>query len=204
VKCEQSVKKAHSKQIYCMQSWRDEKGDFFLATGSSEKSIKIWRLNGDQWQKEVELQGPSSSVRSLCFLRRHKLLVSASVNQMVTCWDLQRREKLWTQTFPKTLTCVVADGAEQLLATGCEYGNVYFLEAENGERITMFECEGSKVRHLDVMKRLGKGREVKSLAFSPGDVRLAVGEFKVKREIERGKPSSDERRMGRLRLEGEE
>jgi len=105
----------------------------------------------------------------LCLLRHRSVLLAASQDGTIVGWNLQSWDEVWKKSLEGALHCLAVDKAEQLLAVGCDNGNVELLDAANGEKISVLE--GNK-----------SGRSVAALAFSPDALQLAVGEFSVRME----------------------
>eukprot|EP00835_Amoeboradix_gromovi_P004487 NODE_352_length_10276_cov_0.244178.p3 type:complete len:356 gc:universal NODE_352_length_10276_cov_0.244178:1133-66(-) len=57
----------------------------FFATGSTDKLIKIWTLQGNL---KLSLTGHVASIRDLCISQQHPYLYSASEDKTIRCWDL--------------------------------------------------------------------------------------------------------------------
>ena len=59
----------------------------WFATGSADRTIKIWDLASGQLR--LTLTGHIHTVRGLCISHRHPYLFSAGEDKMVKCWDLE-------------------------------------------------------------------------------------------------------------------
>jgi pleiotropic regulator 1 len=68
----------------------------FFATGSADRTIKIWNLPkacaGADDALQLTLTGHISAVRGLAFSDRHPYLFSAGEDKMVKCWDLETNQ----------------------------------------------------------------------------------------------------------------
>ena len=68
-----------------------------FATGSTDRTIKIWNLpaasaGNEQNALQLTLTGHISSVRGLAFSDRHPYLFSAAEDKTVKCWDLETNQ----------------------------------------------------------------------------------------------------------------
>jgi pleiotropic regulator 1 len=67
-----------------------------LATGSADRTIKIWNLPkataGAEDALQITLTGHISAVRGLAFSERHPYLFSAGEDKTVKCWDLETNQ----------------------------------------------------------------------------------------------------------------
>ena len=68
----------------------------FLATGSADRTIKLWNFAaasvGDERSLQLTLTGHISSVRGLAFSDRLAYLFSAGEDKQVKCWDLETNQ----------------------------------------------------------------------------------------------------------------
>ncbi|KAM3103583.1 toll/interleukin-1 receptor domain-containing protein [Phormidesmis sp. 146-12] len=78
--------KGHSERVYSVSFSPDGK---MIATGSEDKTVKLWDLQGRQLQT---LKGHSGGVRSVSFSPDGKTLATGSNDNTVKLWDLQGRE----------------------------------------------------------------------------------------------------------------
>ncbi|VEU21311.1 DEKNAAC102686 [Brettanomyces naardenensis] len=67
----------------------DPQNEFF-ATGSSDRTIKIWNLASGQLQ--LTLTGHIMAVRGLVISDRHPYMFSCSEDKTVKCWDLEKNK----------------------------------------------------------------------------------------------------------------
>ena len=72
----------HARQVYGIAFSPDDK---LLATGSSDKTIRVWQLADKQFQ---ELKGHTSDVYRIAFSPDQKHLASVSQDGSVLVWDL--------------------------------------------------------------------------------------------------------------------
>ena len=59
----------------------------FFATGSADRTIKIWDLV--QGKLKLTLTGHINTVRGLVISERHPYLFSCGEDKQVKCWDLE-------------------------------------------------------------------------------------------------------------------
>ena len=75
----------------------DPTNDMF-ATGSADRTIKIWDLAkasvGASDALKLTLTGHISPVRGLAFSERHPYLFSCGEDKMVKCWDLETNQQI--------------------------------------------------------------------------------------------------------------
>ncbi|KAH0137907.1 WD40 repeat-like protein, partial [Aureobasidium melanogenum] len=64
-----------------------EPGNQYFATGSGDRTIKIWDLASGTLK--LTLTGHISTVRGLAFSPRHPYLFSCAEDKKVKCWDLE-------------------------------------------------------------------------------------------------------------------
>lgn len=67
-----------------------EPGNEWFATGSADRTVKIWDLASGQLK--LTLTGHVHTVRSLAVSPRHPYLFSAGEDKMVKCWDLEQNK----------------------------------------------------------------------------------------------------------------
>ena len=106
-----------------------------VASSSSDKSLRIWSVHGDEAFCELLLQGHSDSVRALAVLRDGRL-VSASDDTTMRIWRLgdggaggQRGEaeaecEAVVEGHPKPVTALMVMTADDTVFSGCKDGTI--------------------------------------------------------------------------------
>eukprot|EP01031_Cornospumella_fuschlensis_P044059 gene44059-53865_t len=88
-----TVVSGHLGWVRCLAI--DPSNDFF-ATGSADRTIKIWDLAkccaGAEDGLKLTLTGHVHTVRGLAFSPRHPYLFSAGEDKQVKCWDLEHNK----------------------------------------------------------------------------------------------------------------
>jgi RNA polymerase sigma factor (sigma-70 family) len=142
-----------------------------LATGSADKTIKLWDATTGKCKRTLE--GHESGVFSLAFSPDGKLLASGGLDGTVRLWDLESAElKFLESGYIRGLKVVVAfspDG-RWLAAGGTILGNTAYGRGD----VRLFDAKTGKLHRAfpDVLRH-----GVSALAFSPGGETLAVGNW---------------------------
>lgn len=147
---------SHTGQILDMTF--DAKNEI-LATASSDKSIKLWRVPSGELIGT--LQGHTGSVVSLHFAGNDQYLVSGSDDMTVRTWNLSTLKEVYSKKeHTKAVRCVdvTADGK-------------WIASAGGDRQIIIYNLEDGAV----VKKFLAHENWVRCLAFSPDSKMLASG-----------------------------
>jgi WD40 repeat protein len=129
-----------------------------LATGSKDKSIRIWDVASGKCIDT--LNGHSSGVLSVCFSPDGKFLASGGRDGFIKIWDIEGAQcvkSLNRQSSFVSSVCFSPDG-KQLASCGAK--SIKLWDIENGQ------C---------VMTLLGHTKWVGSVCFSPGGKQIASG-----------------------------
>lgn len=70
----------------------------YLASGSWDKTVKLWRLESGQWKYDQTLEGHSDKLGSVHFSPDGKYLASGSWDRTVKVWRLESRQWKYDQT----------------------------------------------------------------------------------------------------------
>lgn len=99
-----------------------EPGNEWFATGSGDRTIKIWNLASGQLK--LTLTGHIHSVRGLAVSPRHPYLFSAGEDKQVMCWDLESNKVIrhyhghlsgvWCVDIHPTLDLLVTGGRDSV------------------------------------------------------------------------------------------
>lgn len=154
----------HTEWVWCVtvapvgisKSTCDQR--YILASGSSDRTIKIWSLPTGQLQ--MTLRGHTGFVRSLSLSPDGKTLISGSGDKTVRLWDLDTGKTLLMQTHASWIRAVAfnADGTQ--FATGGGERDVFLWDTRTGTCLQTFQ---------------GHNDAIHTIAFSPNNSILATG-----------------------------
>ncbi|NCS39929.1 MAG: hypothetical protein GPJ20_13705 [Microcystis aeruginosa BS13-10] len=143
-----------------------------LATGSSDKTIKLW--NVETGQEIRTLSGHNDSVDSVSFSSDGKTLATGSSDRTIKLWDVETGQeiKLWD----------VETGQEIRTLTGHNhYVNSVSFSPDGKTLATGSEDKTIKLWNVETGKEIGtlKGHNetVNSVSFSPDGKTLATGSY---------------------------
>ncbi|MBD2593023.1 CHAT domain-containing protein [Nostoc spongiaeforme FACHB-130] len=123
-----------------------------IASGSSDKTIKLWYLNG----KPLKTFSNKSEVTQLAFSPDGNLLASGSQDKTIKLWDLNGNLKHTLKGHTNEVTQVVFSPKENILASGSK-----------DKTIKLWDLNGN------LLKTLSDKSEITQLAFSPDGKILA-------------------------------
>jgi WD40 repeat protein len=153
-----SLLKKHTDAVTCAAFSRDGK---LLATGSRDKTIKIWSLPDGRELRT--LLGHTGEIRQVQFSRDAKTLVSAGADKVVKVWDLAGAGTSPRSSFAGDTAALSAD--DKLLAV-C--GEVAGKAGPSGTRIVDLAA-GKERLVLPVLTH-----DARSLLFSPDGAMLVT------------------------------
>jgi len=190
--------KGHGGPIYSVTFSPDGK---FLASGSSDKTVKVWEIG--TWQEVITLKGHEGSVLSVTFSPDGKFLASGSDDKTVKIWEVENWREVvtlkghggyvWSISFNpkgKFLAAGSGDGAVKIWDVGGWYEVTTLKGHEGAVRSVIYSPNGkfrvsSSTDHTVKVWEVGsryevvalKGHEgsVLSVTFSPDGKFLASG-----------------------------
>jgi len=115
----------------------------WLACGMGNSSIQIFNLTKSGLPSMKE--GHKGWVNDLEFIDNKDLLISASEDKTVLCWDLETNKSRTIASWPDRIRaiCVSKDG--KYVYGGIDNGTVVQWNIENGEANTLFENKGISI-----------------------------------------------------------
>ncbi|NCQ83580.1 MAG: NACHT domain-containing protein [Microcystis aeruginosa W13-18] len=132
-----------------------------LATGSSDKTIKLW--NVETGQEIRTLSGHNDSVDSVSFSSDGKTLATGSSDRTIKLWDVETGQEIRTLTGHNHYVNSVSFSPDgKTLATGSEDKTIKLWNVETGKEIGTLK---------------GHNETVNSVSFSPDGKTLATGSY---------------------------
>jgi WD40 repeat protein len=141
----------HTRRIWSVAFSPDFKA-CLLATGSSDKTIRLW--NAETGLVKV-LQEGSGRVRSLSFSHDGKVLASSSDDEQIV--------KLWDVSTPSNATCLRSirgrtcrfwsvdfNSSNSTVASGCDDGQIYIWNVKTGLLMKRLRSHQGRVRSVSV------------------------------------------------------
>jgi small GTP-binding protein len=129
-----------------------------LATGSADKTVKLWGVPTGMLLRNLE--GHQKSVLSVVFDPQGKTLASGSADETVKLWEVPTGKLLCTLKGTMPVWCVAFDPQGGMLANGGYGKTVQLWEARTGKLLHTLE---------------GHSPYVESIAFDPNGGALASG-----------------------------
>ncbi|OGF68159.1 MAG: hypothetical protein A2Y62_13550 [Candidatus Fischerbacteria bacterium RBG_13_37_8] len=153
-------------QIACLRGHNDgicsiafSPNDLYIASASSDKTIRIW--DAETGQELLCLNGHEDSVNSVAFSHVNYNLASGSNDWTIRIWDSETGDELRCFTSREAqITSIAYSNSGKLIASAYSSGSVQIWDAETEQYRT---CLGM---HNDA---------VSCLAFSPDDRQIASG-----------------------------
>ena len=107
----------------------------YLATGSSDWTIEVWKVTDRELPTPVNLgdpvwilKGHAGTVTSVAFSPTGKILASGSADQRVRLWDLTTGEHLHTFSNHTSKISALAFARDDVLASGSSEGTVFIWD----------------------------------------------------------------------------
>jgi COMPASS component SWD3 len=118
--------KGHTGAVYAVR-WSPCGG--FLASGSFDKTVRVWNVNADVQQELLCLNEHQLNVSDVEWSADSKRLVSSSFDQTVKEWDIQTAELVKSHDVGGLGQCVAYDpGDEQLVYVGTTQKHVQIID----------------------------------------------------------------------------
>lgn len=171
---------AHDKDIHTVAV---APNNLYVATGSLDKSIKIWRM--PELALYQTLKGHRRGVWSVQFSPVDKLLASASGDRTVRLWNLLDGTCIRTLEghTGSVLKCQFATHGTQIISAGAD-GLLKLWEIRNGENVQTLD------EHEDKIWALCSTGDEKFLATGGGDATIKI--WKDETEVEERKAREEE------------
>lgn len=115
---------------------------YLIASCGLDKSVMVWDVASGQCR--LKLRGHAARVTSLCFTEDSSVVVSASVDGSLRCWDLRSRRNDPIQVLDEAKDSVmsVAVAAHEILSGSLD-GNTRVYDVRAGQLVT--NCLGDGV-----------------------------------------------------------
>jgi WD40 repeat protein len=136
IKLKQTLE-GHHYTIHCLayggNPGGDQERDQQLASGSADKTIKLWKLPG--YECEVTLVGHRLSVNTIAFSTTQPLLASGSSDTTVKIWDLTNRSLVATlMAHTAAVNTIAFSPNGQLLATAGDDRTIQLWDTQDWKR----------------------------------------------------------------------
>jgi WD40 repeat protein len=142
----------------------------FAATGSADKTIKLWEL--DHGREIRSYLGNSGAVGVLTFSPDGKLLASVDASYNLTLWEVETSKKILSLEIPDDDILSVAFSPDgKYLITGTENNHAIAWDISTGNEVRRFNPE---VTDIPMQKRFDYP-SAKSVEFSPDGKKLLTG-----------------------------
>jgi len=116
-----AVLKGHTETIYAVAVSADGKQ---IATGSFDKTVKLWDEAGKLVRTLGEKEGHTNLVIAVAFSPDGSKLASGSTDNNVKLWETTTGKLVGTLSHPNRVDTVAFDKSGAKLATGCADGNL--------------------------------------------------------------------------------
>jgi WD40 repeat protein len=148
----------HQKSVMSVSFSHDHK---ILATGSKDKTIKLWDVKTGKIIRTLE--GHTNEVRSVSFSHNDEILATGSADKMIKLWNIKTGELIDTlQRHQDTVHSVSFSPKSNILATG---------SADKTIKLWNIKTRGSSL--INTLR--GHQKTVYSVSFSPDGETLATG-----------------------------
>ncbi|KOP24316.1 hypothetical protein AMR41_21550 [Hapalosiphon sp. MRB220] len=104
----------HSETVNSIAFSPDDK---IIASGSGDKTIKLWKLNGDG-DLITTLNGHTDSILSLSFSRDGKAIASGSLDNTIKLWQLEPKPIIWLNGHDSWISSVSFSPDGKIIASG--------------------------------------------------------------------------------------
>jgi coatomer protein complex subunit alpha (xenin) len=147
-----------------------------IASGSDDKTIKIWKLADSKWSEADTLRGHHNNVSSVAFHPKYDYLISNSEDKSLRVWDLNKKsaiekitkenDRFWVLASHPTLN-IFASGSDSgmtvfkiedtRLPSSCLNGNIIFYHNKSVKFWKFGDTEKRKLADVKVNKELRHG-----------------------------------------------
>uniref|UniRef100_A0A7S3DJ33 THO complex subunit 3 n=1 Tax=Palpitomonas bilix TaxID=652834 RepID=A0A7S3DJ33_9EUKA len=157
---------AHRKRVNAL-SW--SAGGEFVASGSQDKSARIWVIDAGKGHKDVELHGHTEGVEQLCWN-------PLSINEIATT-SSDKSLRLWDRKSGKMTKMVVTTGRN--LSLGWSPDGEYLVVGNRDDVVTVYDRRTMQV----VKSKKFSPVEVNDFAFTPTSDALLLSTQKGEVEV---------------------
>jgi COMPASS component SWD3 len=142
---------AHDQGILALAVTRN--GDYHLATGGFDQTVKLWTLASDGSNLELDqiFLGHLGSIHGLDFASRWHFLVSGSYDQTLKQWNLEQETEEFSSydSLGAIYALAVAPNQDFIAAAGGD-GTVSLWQLGSGEKIAVLSGNVSSVQSLAI------------------------------------------------------
>ncbi len=151
----------HMDIVTCIAIHPDER---LIATGSSDRTIKIWDIKGNLQQTLV---GHSNWITSLSFNRNGQYLISSSRDGTIRLWKMDR----WKKLFVEQSNQIIKDHQAPVLDAKFSPTASIFASCGEDAKIRLWRDDGTPFNTFTG----GHGKWISCLCFSPDGERIVTG-----------------------------
>ena len=153
----------HTEPVYAVAISPDGK---LVATGSFDKSVKLWDPATGKELKALAKDGHTSQVLAVAFSPDGTLIASGGSDNQAKLWKHATAEAPKALAHPNLVDAVAFDKSGKFLATGCHDGNVRIWD------IATAKAEKTIAAHL-----LPQPQPIYAVAWSPDGKQIASASF---------------------------
>ena len=129
-----AILKGHTETIYSVAASRDGK---FIATGSFDKTVKLWGITGKELRTFAGKGGHTNLVIAVAFNAQGNQLASASTDNTVKLWDIANGTPSSTLEQPANVSQVASSPDGKLIAAALADGSItLWTSADNKLKFT--------------------------------------------------------------------
>ena len=139
-----------------------------LASGSSDKTVRIWNLQNQEQKLVFSLKGHTKTVTTLAFLP-DGTLVSGSEDQSLILWDSRSGEKI------KTLGPLANAHNAHILASAVSFDGQYILSGSRDGSLHLWEGWTGKFIKIILLEKSEKKPVPGAVVFAPNGKEALIG-----------------------------